>query len=147
MRIAVFSLLCCSQFVSPETGAESSKTRTKADDPCPAAAVERGLCFFHAHPEKLSELGRQDGQRVGVTPLAPGTAMQKSKAAQKTPILVFSICQATRVRQNNCCARLHPSPRPSEISVRHTRAVLIFPHDVSALVEPLCIGQDRVGKV
>jgi hypothetical protein len=25
--------------------------------------VERGLCFFHAHPEKLADLGRQGGKR------------------------------------------------------------------------------------
>jgi hypothetical protein len=25
--------------------------------------VERGLCFFHAHPEKLAELGRQGGKK------------------------------------------------------------------------------------
>jgi hypothetical protein len=24
-------------------------------------AVQRGLCFFHANPDKLSELGRQGG--------------------------------------------------------------------------------------
>ena len=25
--------------------------------------MERGLCFFHAHPERLAELGRQGGQK------------------------------------------------------------------------------------
>jgi hypothetical protein len=25
--------------------------------------VERGLCFFHAHPDKLAELGRQGGKK------------------------------------------------------------------------------------
>ena|ERR1035438_760488 len=39
------------------------KARTKAGDPCQAPAVEGGLCFCHAHPEKLAELGRQGGQK------------------------------------------------------------------------------------
>ena len=25
--------------------------------------MERGLCFFHAHPEKLAELGREGGRK------------------------------------------------------------------------------------
>ena len=27
--------------------------------------MERGLCFFHAHPEKPAELGRQGGKKNG----------------------------------------------------------------------------------
>jgi hypothetical protein len=27
--------------------------------------VENGLCFFHAHPEKLAEFGRQGGKKNG----------------------------------------------------------------------------------
>ena len=37
--------------------------RTKAGKKCNAPAVERGLCFFHAHPEKLAELGREGGRK------------------------------------------------------------------------------------
>jgi hypothetical protein len=29
----------------------------------PGTPAEGGLCFFHAHPEKLTELGRQGGKR------------------------------------------------------------------------------------
>lgn len=39
------------------------KARTKAGGLCKAPAVERELCFFHAHPEKVAELGRQGGRR------------------------------------------------------------------------------------
>jgi len=39
------------------------KARTKAGDPCQAPAVEGGLCFCHAHPERLAELGRQGGRK------------------------------------------------------------------------------------
>jgi hypothetical protein len=41
---------------------ERCKAQTKAGGVCQAPAVERGLCFFHAHPEKLAELGRQGGK-------------------------------------------------------------------------------------
>jgi len=48
---------------SKQRSRERCKARTKAGDPCRAPSVERGLCFFHAHPEKLPELGRQGGQK------------------------------------------------------------------------------------
>jgi hypothetical protein len=48
---------------SKERSQERCKARTKAGGACQAPAVERGLCFFHAHPEKLAELGRQGGKR------------------------------------------------------------------------------------
>jgi hypothetical protein len=38
------------------------KGRTKAGKPCDAAATEGGLCFFHANPNKASELGRIGGR-------------------------------------------------------------------------------------
>ena len=44
---------------------ERCKARTKAGGPCHAPAVEAGLCFCHAHPERLAELGRQGGQKNG----------------------------------------------------------------------------------
>jgi hypothetical protein len=42
---------------------ERCKARTKAGRPCQAPATEGGLCFCHAHPEKLAELGRQGGRK------------------------------------------------------------------------------------
>src|ERR1019366_3856520 len=47
---------------SKQRSRERCKAQTKAGGVCPAPAVERGLCFFHAHPEKLAELGRQGGK-------------------------------------------------------------------------------------
>jgi hypothetical protein len=38
------------------------KGRTKAGKPCGAAATDGGLCFFHANPNKASELGRIGGR-------------------------------------------------------------------------------------
>ena len=39
------------------------KGKTKAGTPCRAPEVEKGLCFFHAHPEKPAELGREGGRK------------------------------------------------------------------------------------
>jgi Family of unknown function (DUF5763) len=38
------------------------KGRTKSGRPCRAAATPGGLCFFHANPDKASELGRIGGR-------------------------------------------------------------------------------------
>jgi hypothetical protein len=48
---------------SRQRSREQCKARTKAGRPCQAPAVERGLCFCHAHPEKMAELGRQGGRK------------------------------------------------------------------------------------
>jgi hypothetical protein len=47
---------------SKQLSRQQCKATTKAGHPCHAPAVEEGLCFFHAHPEKLAYLGRQGGQ-------------------------------------------------------------------------------------
>jgi|SRR5579862_37424 len=38
------------------------KGKTKHGEPCRAAATDGGLCFFHANPDKASELGRIGGR-------------------------------------------------------------------------------------
>jgi hypothetical protein len=38
------------------------KSLNKKGKPCGAAATEGGLCFFHANPNKASELGRIGGR-------------------------------------------------------------------------------------
>lgn len=38
------------------------KAKTKSGKPCQAAATAGGLCFFHANPDKASELGRIGGR-------------------------------------------------------------------------------------
>ena len=48
---------------SKQRSREQCKARTKAGRPCQAPAVEGGLCFCHAHPERLAELGRKGGQK------------------------------------------------------------------------------------
>jgi hypothetical protein len=48
---------------SKQRSREHCKAQTKAGGPCKAPALEGGLCFCHAHPERLAELGRQGGQK------------------------------------------------------------------------------------
>ena len=38
------------------------KALAKSGKPCRAAATQGGLCFFHANPDKASELGRIGGR-------------------------------------------------------------------------------------
>ena len=46
---------------SKQRARERCKAKTNSGSQCRAPAVEAGLCFCHAHPEKLAELGRQGG--------------------------------------------------------------------------------------
>ena len=39
------------------------QANAKSGKPCCAAATDGGLCFFHANPNKASELGRIGGRR------------------------------------------------------------------------------------
>jgi hypothetical protein len=39
------------------------KATTRAGNPCGAAPTAGGLCFFHANPNKASELGRIGGKK------------------------------------------------------------------------------------
>ena len=48
------------------------KGRTKAGKPCRAAATDGGLCFFHANPNKASELGRIGGRSNRHAPAESG---------------------------------------------------------------------------
>jgi hypothetical protein len=53
--------------VSPSLNQQSLGSSTyhtaRASGPCQAPAVEGGLCFCHAHPERLAELDRPGGQK------------------------------------------------------------------------------------
>jgi general stress protein YciG len=48
--------------MTPKNSNPRCKARTKSDKPCQAAATAGGLCFFHANPNKASELGRRGGR-------------------------------------------------------------------------------------
>ena len=66
--------------------------RTKDGKPCRAAATAGGLCFFHANPNKASELGRIGGRRNGHTGVVESDPLPAVDTAKpfKTPSLVYS---------------------------------------------------------
>jgi hypothetical protein len=51
------------RYMNTERNETRCKARTKAGKPCRAAATGGGLCFFHANPNKASELGRIGGRK------------------------------------------------------------------------------------
>jgi len=48
--------------MTPKNRDSRCKGVTKAGKPCRAAATAGGMCFFHANPNKASELGRIGGR-------------------------------------------------------------------------------------
>src|SRR5215472_8543233 len=60
----------------------SCRAKTKTGKPCPAAATEGGLCFFHANPKKASELGQIGGRknRRRTVEIDPVPALEDAKA-------------------------------------------------------------------
>ena len=48
---------------------------TRSGTPCKAWAMEGGLCYFHANPDKASELGKRGGRAKGPT-ASPGGAAE-----------------------------------------------------------------------
>ena len=64
--------------VSPTQLEPSKRTRkrckgvTRGGTPCTAWAMEGGLCYFHANPDKASELGKRGGRAKSPTG-TPGT--------------------------------------------------------------------------
>jgi hypothetical protein len=63
------------------------KARTKSGRACRAAAMEGGLCFFHANPNKASELGRIGGRRnrhVSAENADPLPSLDNALAVQNT---------------------------------------------------------------
>jgi hypothetical protein len=57
------------------------KAQTKAGKPCRAAATEGGLCFFHANPNKASELGRIGGRSKRPSAAEPVDPLPKLETA------------------------------------------------------------------
>jgi general stress protein YciG len=49
--------------MSANNKARRCKGKNKSGKPCGAAATAGGLCYFHANPDKASELGRKGGRQ------------------------------------------------------------------------------------
>src|SRR4051812_20223766 len=70
---------------------------TKAGARCGAPAVESGLCFFHAHPEQLKELGRRGGRaNHRVSPDQEVADVQLRNVNDVTGLLAQTINQVRR---------------------------------------------------
>jgi hypothetical protein len=54
----------------------------KAGKPCSAAPTSSGLCFFHSHPAKASELGRIGGRKNRRFPSHDTSLVLTSQGAQ-----------------------------------------------------------------
>jgi hypothetical protein len=55
--------------------------RTKRGEPCRAAATSGGLCYFHANPNKASELGRIGGRSKRLATSESGELLPKLDTA------------------------------------------------------------------
>ena len=51
------------QLAPSRNAKERCKGVTKSGEPCTAWAMEGGLCYFHANPDRAAELGRNGGRR------------------------------------------------------------------------------------
>ena len=64
---------------------DSCKAKAKSGKPCRAAATASGLCFFHANPNKVAELGRIGGRKKSRLPAevpGPFPRLDKVSAVQ-----------------------------------------------------------------
>src|SRR5260370_710225 len=82
---------------SKQRSQERCKARTKAGGACQAPAVEGGLCFCHAHPERLAELGRQGGRKNRRWKVDEGDLPHRPlKSVGRAGVLLLEIVNAHR---------------------------------------------------
>src|SRR5581483_488096 len=67
--------------MSTKRQAGRCKGLTKKGKPCPTAATPGGLCFFHANPDKASELGRIGGQKNRRSPVNAADSLSQLQTA------------------------------------------------------------------
>jgi hypothetical protein len=80
--------------------AHRCKAKTKAGKPCRAAATAGGLCFFHANPDKASELGRIGGmsnRRAAGETADPLPSLDNALAVQDTVARLIADLYAGRI--------------------------------------------------
>ena len=90
------------------------KGRTKAGKPCLAAATEGGLCFFHANPDKASELGRIGGR--GNRHASPGRAdpppnSDTARAVQDMVTQLIGDLYSGKINPRMAAGMTPPAPR------------------------------------
>lgn len=67
--------------MTPKIPDARCKARAKTGQPCRAAATTGGLCFFHANPNKASELGRIGGRSKRPSAVETGDPLPKLDSA------------------------------------------------------------------
>jgi len=63
------------------------KAKAKSGERCKAPAMSGGICFFHANPDKASELGRIAGRSKGLRaaePADPLPVLDSARAVRET---------------------------------------------------------------
>ncbi len=83
------------------------KARAKSGKRCGAATTAGGLCFFHANPNKASELGRVGGRSKRHTAgenLDPLPTLDNALAVRDT---------VARLVADVYAGRIHPGSRPA----------------------------------
>jgi hypothetical protein len=77
------------------------KARAKNGKPCRAAATAGGLCFFHANPNKASELGRIGGKNkrsIETQSVDPLPKLDKASAIQEAVDRLFADVYAGKLQ-------------------------------------------------
>jgi hypothetical protein len=72
--------------MAPKNASSRCQANAKGGEPCRAAATAGGLCFFHANPNKASELGRIGGKNkhpAGTQSVDPLPKLEKASAVQE----------------------------------------------------------------
>jgi hypothetical protein len=96
--------------MTPNNPKPRCKAQAKSGNPCRAAATAGGLCFFHANPDKASELGRIGGRSKhpsvaeGADPLPK---LETAGAVQEAVGKLFADVHAGKVHPK-IAARLTP---------------------------------------
>jgi hypothetical protein len=72
-----------------ESVSKHCRAKTKAGKPCKASPSERGLCAFHANPNRAAELGRIGGRknRLHVPPTESGPVRPPQTAKEVKDLL------------------------------------------------------------
>ena len=105
---------------------QSLQGQNKSGKRCRAAATAGGLCFFHANPNKASELGRIGGRRNGhsaVVDSDPLPAVYTARAVQGT---------IARLLNDLLAGKIHPSVAGTMASLLNLqlRAIEATDHEV-----------------
>jgi len=108
------------------------KAKNKRGEPCGAAATAGGLCFFHANPNKASELGRIGGRRNRAA--APAESVDPLPKLDKVGDLRDLV---ERLIRETYTGQLHPRVAAGLAPLLHLRLRAIEPMEMERRVAKL----------